>query len=265
MLASAAIIALAGPIAIGMVHAAAQSEATSRPTFEVASVKLHKDDGVGPRNSRTTWGPQGVDLERPLAFIISEAYHIPPGYIVGPSSLTKEALWGALSQGYDIVAKADHRVSRDQLRLMLQSLLADRFQLTMHRESKVRSVYRLVVAKGGPKLEDSEPVGDLVMSRTPEGFVYRHAEAFRICGLLSSHLDRMVVDETGLKGLYNFTVKLPEDLIRNALPKSDLPSPDSPTAGRFADVLKPLGLQLIAGTASVEYLVVDHVERPTEN
>jgi uncharacterized protein (TIGR03435 family) len=76
-------------------------------------------------------------------------------------------------------------------------------------------------------------------------------------------VDRLVVDETGLKGLYNFAVKRPEDL--RAAGKPDGTSPDSPSAATFADVLKPLGLQLVAGMAPVEYLVVDHVGMPSEN
>jgi uncharacterized protein (TIGR03435 family) len=232
----------------------------------VASVKPYKDDGVGPRNSHSSYGPQGVDFGgRTLAFIIAEAYNFPVGRLVGPGSLTKQALWGSLTQGYDIVAKAEHAVPKEQLRLMLQSLLADRFQLKLHWETKTGPVYKLVVAKNGPKLEEPDAPGDLVMSRSADGFVFRNAEILRLTGYLSSYADRLVVDETGLKGLYNFTVKIPEDLRQNPPVKSEGASPDSPTAARFAEVLKPLGLQLIPGTAPVEYLVVDQVQRPSAN
>jgi len=262
----AAITALAGPVVIGVVDpklGRAQSAPTIRPAFEVASVKLYTEEGVGPRNAHSTYGPQGIDLgARTLGFIISEAYQFPPGRIVGSSSLTGDALKGP--PGYDIVAKADHAVTKEQLRLMLQSLLADPFKLTLHRESKTGPVYRLVVAKGGSKVEESEG-GDIAMSGSPDGFVFRNAEMFRLAAYLSAYLDRMVVDETGLKGLYNFVAKIPEDLRQNPPVKSDGGSLDSPSAAVFADVLKPLGLQLIAGTAAVEYLVVDHVERPSEN
>jgi len=247
----------------GILLTAAMALAQS-PTFDVASVKLYKDDGKSPRNSHSTYGPQGIDLgARPLAFIISEAYAFPPGRVV-PASSGKEAILGLLRQGYDIVAKSDHAVPKEQLKLMLQSLLADRFQLTMHRESRTMPVYKLVVAKSGPKLEESEG-GDLVMGGGPDGFQYRNAEVFRLCGHISSYVDRVVVDETGLKGLYNFVVKIPEDLRQNPQPKQDGKSPDSPSAALFAEVLKPLGLQLVGGTAPVEYLVVDRVERPSEN
>ncbi|HEV3198242.1 MAG TPA: TIGR03435 family protein [Bryobacteraceae bacterium] len=262
----AAIAALAGPVIIGFVGARpgrAQSQPTARPAFEVASVKLYKDDGVGPRNAHSTYNPQGIDLgARTIGFIISEAYQFPPGLMVVSSSLPKDALRGPPS--YDILAKADHPVPKEQLRLMLQSLLADRFKLALHRETKTGPVYKLVIAKGGSKLEESEG-GDLTMAGSVDGLVFRNAEVFRLAGYLSSFLDRIVVDETGLKRVYNFTVKAPEELRQNPVVKSEGRAPDSQSAALFADVLKPLGLQLIAATAPVEYLVVDHVERPSEN
>src|ERR1700685_2196459 len=110
------------------------SLATAQPSahlkFEVASVKPWKDDGVSPRNSHATYGPDGINFGAlTLAYIIGEAYQFPVGRIQGTGSLTKESLWAPLRVGYDIVAKVDHPVSRDQLRLMVQSLLADRFKL----------------------------------------------------------------------------------------------------------------------------------------
>jgi uncharacterized protein (TIGR03435 family) len=238
----------------------AQAEATaSPPAFEVASVKLWKDDGVSPRNSHSTYGPQGIDFgARTLGFIIGEAYRFPAGLIV-PGSFSKE-----FREGYDIVAKADRPVPKEELRFMLQSLLAGRFKLTVHRETRMSLVYRLVIAKGGPKLQESEG-GDLVMSGSAEGFVFRNAEVFRLTGYLSSYADRIVVDGTGLTGLYNFAVKVPEDLRQNSPVKSDGRSPDSASADVFAEVLRPLGLRLIAGAARAEYLVIDHLEPPSAN
>jgi bla regulator protein BlaR1 len=270
LLVLAAITALAGPVAIGVVNATAsraQSGPAIRPTFEVAWVKPYKDDGVGPRNSHTSYGPQGVDLgARPLAFIIGEAYNFPVGRVSTPGLLRKGPIWESLTQGYDIVAKADHAVPKEQLRLMLQSLLAYRFKLTLHREAKTGPVYKLVIAKGGPKLEESQEAGGgFIFSGSPDGYVFRNAEMMRLSGFLSGQVDRTVVDQTGLTGLYNFILKMPEELRQNPPVKSDGRSLDSPPSGIFADSLKQLGLQLIAGTAGVEYLVVDHVERPSDN
>jgi uncharacterized protein (TIGR03435 family) len=246
------------------IHAQAQGSAASLPTFDVASVKDHDGPHLGPRDIRWTYGPQGINFRTSLAAAIAEAYNVQGGRIVLPRSLKNELLFGSFGEGYDIVANTDHPVSKQQLRLMIQSLLADRFKLTLHRESKTIPVYKLVVAEGGSKLEESEG-GDLVMSGSAEGFTFRNAEVIRLTGLLSSHLDRTVVDGTGLTGLYSFSVKMPEEWRQSPPAKSEGPTPDSPTAGRFAEVVKPLGLKLIAGTAPVEYLVIDHVERPSEN
>jgi uncharacterized protein (TIGR03435 family) len=158
-------------------------------------------------------------------------------------------------------------VSKDQLRLMLQSLLADRFKRKTHREAKPSPVYKLIVATDGPKLEQAKSNGDdFRMSGNANGFVFTNAEMIRLSGFLSGRVGRIVVDQTGLKGLYNFTLTKPAELLQDpAVVKSEGLPPASQSAGAFADALKALGLQLVAGTAPVDYLVVDHVEHPSEN
>jgi uncharacterized protein (TIGR03435 family) len=202
-----------------------------------------------------------------LGFIIADAYNTPLGRILGPASLTKEALWAPLREGYDMAAKADHPVPRDQLRLMLQSLLADRFKLTLHRESKTGPLYKLIVAKGGPKLEEADATGVFLANASPDGLVFRNAGMVQLSSFLSGRVDRIVVDQTGLEGLYNFVLKMPayqgQDLA--AVKRLDRSSPEAPSAPDFADALKQLGLQLIPDRAPVDYLVVDHVERPSAN
>jgi len=267
-LAVAGIAAITLPVIVGILNAPAiraQSPANT-PQFEVASIKLYKDEIGSVRNS-VFYGPQGINFGGvTLAFIIGEAYNFPVGRIQGPESLTKESLWGPLRQGYDIAAKAEHAVPKEQLRLMLQSLLAGRFKLTLHWEAKEGPVYKLVVAKGGPKLEESDATAGFSFSGAPDGFVFRNAGMVTLSGFLSGRLDRAVVDQTGLKGLYNFVLKRPEDA-RQEPPtvKSDGLSTDSPSAAAFADALKELGLRLVADRAPVDYLVIDHIERPTEN
>jgi bla regulator protein BlaR1 len=242
------------------------THAQPAPKFEVASVKLYQDDGVSPRNLHNSYGPQGIDFRETLAFIIADAYNTPLGRIQGPGSLTKEALWAPLRVGYDIVAKADHPVPKDQLRLMLQSLLADRFKLTLHWEARTGSVYRLVVAKGGPKLEESDAAGVFFFDAR-DGWVFRNAGMVQLSSALAGHVDRVVVDQTGLKGLYNFVLKMPtyegQDLA--AVKRLDGLSPETPSASDFADALRQLGLQLIPDRAPVDYLVIDSVEKPSEN
>ena len=227
--------------------------------FDVASVKPYID---GPRNS-PSYGPQGIDFRGvSLAFAIAEAYRFPPGRIVGPESLTPQPLWGALSTGYDIVAKADQPASREHLRSMLQALLIDRFHLQVHRETRTGPVYLLTGGKNGPKLEESDG-GMLSIETTSEGALFHNAELERLCSYLSSRVDRIVVDGTHLPGLYNFILQKapgePEG------PKSEGISVESKSPAVFAEGLKRLGLQLSATRAPVEYLVVDRVEHPTGN
>ena len=260
-LGAAGLAALAVPLLVGL----AQSQGEGQAAFDVASVKDHDAPHTGSRDVRRTYGPRGVHLVLPLAAIISEAYNILPGRIVLPRELPNETLFGLHGEGYEIDATTEHEASKAELRRMLQSLLADRFRLAAHRENRTGPVYRLVAAKGGAKLEEAKGGGDLVMANGPDGFVFRNAEIYRLAGYLSSYLDRMAVDETGLGGLYNFTVTLPEELRRNPPAKTSGGTVEAPPASVFTEALKPLGLELIAGREPVEHLVVDHVERPSGN
>jgi uncharacterized protein (TIGR03435 family) len=244
-------------------RAIAFSQSDPRPAFEVVSVKIYKDDGVSPRNFRS-YRPEGITFGGcSLGFIISEAYGFTPGRIVGPAFDTKDSLRASLSQGYDIVAKADRPVPKDQIRLMLQSMLADRFNLTLHHESKTGPIYQLVVASTGSKLEESQDVtGSFTFQRSPEGYVFGNSEMMRLSGFLSGQVDRPVVDQSGLKGIYNFTLKVPEDLPQG---KNADRSPDSPSTGIYTEALKRLGLRLIPGNAAVDYLVIDSIDHPSAN
>ncbi len=206
--------------------------AADTPSFDVASVKLFHDDGKSPRNTRT-WTPDSVTFGRcSLAFIIAEAYDIGPGRVIGPESVTREAMWPALSQGYDVIGKAGRTASKQQLRQMLQTLLADRFQLGAHRETKIQPAYKMTVMPGGLQIGESQDGGgSFDLSRTPDGYRFRNAELMRLAGFLSGRLDRTVVDETGVKGVYNFTLRMPEELAPSTGDKSTVGnSPDSPSA-----------------------------------
>jgi uncharacterized protein (TIGR03435 family) len=238
------------------------AQASPRPAFEVASVRPDDGRGNSPR-----FDPAGISFNGvALTAIIGEAYSFPYGRIVGPGSRTPEALWSSLSTGYDIVAKSQGATSKDQLRLMLQSLLAERFKLTVHVESIPGPVYKLIVAKSGPKLDESDTGGVFAMSMSAGSYVFHDTEMRRFIGVLETHLDRPVVDSTGLSGLYNFTFKVPQS--------GSGPEPaDKPKSEIFGDWvgstlfgdLQKIGLQLVADKGPVEYLVVDHVEKPDAN
>ena len=118
--------------------------AVAPPAFEVASIKANNSPG---QNS-TQFGPDTLTIiHLPLANILIQAYGLPPEQIsFGPFDLL-------FDQRYDIVAKAAGRVRRDQMRLMLQNLLADRFHLVVHHEQRFVQGYALLVYKFEPKLQ----------------------------------------------------------------------------------------------------------------
>jgi uncharacterized protein (TIGR03435 family) len=235
---------------------------SARPTFEVASIRPDDGRGNSPRFDAGGINFNGVALTA----IIGEAYNFPYGRIAGPNSRTPEALWSSLSTGYDISAKASGATSKDQIRLMLQSLLADWFKLKLHFESITAPVYKLMVAKNGPKFDESDGGGVFAMSINQGSFVFHNTEMMRFIGVLQGHLDRPVMDATGLKGLYDFTLKAPQTLAETApaeRTKSEI-SGDWVSSTLSAD-LERIGLQLVGDKGPVEYLVIDHVEKPDAN
>ena len=229
----------------------------SAQSFEVASVK------AGRPPARSSFGPlPGGERYRavnaPLNWLISEAYRVPLRQISGlPPAFS--------SDGYDIDAKAEHPVNRDQMLRMLQRLLEDRFKLAVRRESKEMKAYVLVVAKGGAKMEES-PGGDLVVQKVNASkSVYRNIEMPVLANLLAFPVDETVVDQTGLTGVYNFTLNyMPERLGPGVLEGRE-PGPD-PTAPSLTIALQEqLGLKLEARKAPIDMLVIEHVEKLSGN
>jgi uncharacterized protein (TIGR03435 family) len=259
--------------ATGMALALGQS--TTRPAFDVASVKLSKRPKEAGITSVT---PQGINyVGASLRMILAEAYNVKWPSMSSPDARIREML----DEGtYDIIAKADHAVPKEQLMLMLQTLLADRFKLTLHIESRVEPVYKLIVAKDGPKLQESAAGGELNVSGVPGGGLdCRNITMSLLSRYLTSRIGRVVVDQTGLKGQYDFILKvggLPTlDEARAAVSPNVSPDGakvamvailnDWSSSSVFTDIQKQLGLKLESDKAPVDNLVVDHVEKPSEN
>jgi uncharacterized protein (TIGR03435 family) len=262
--------ALAGTLAliIALIGLSSQALPLQTPSFEVASVKQNNRE-VQPALRYT---PSGVDFAGvPLTWIIGEAYQLPyysSTAIVAPDNAVRGLL--IPTNRYDISARASGTVSRNVIRLMLQSLLAERFKLTLHHESKEESVYKLVVGKNGPRLRnsaDQSEVGQPVIANSAEGYDFRHMEMSRLVGFMSSLLDRPVVDSTALKGFYDFELKRQE-----TPPQAEASPQDKSTIMRsgissliFASIESQLGLKLEPGRALVDHVVIDHLEKPSEN
>lgn len=158
------------------------------------------------------------------------------------------------SDRFDIVAKMPVNASDDQLALMLQKLLADRFQVVFHREPRTVAAYALVVAKGGPKLKavDAQPGGILTSSGSGGSSLSGKMGVALLAGLLSNMVDRPVVDLTEIKGVY--------DVDQEWSDRTDGPP------SLFTALEEKLGLHLSNRKTPVDVYIIDHVERaPSEN
>jgi bla regulator protein BlaR1 len=258
LLASAGVVAVAGPIAIetaspSLMRAQSQSP-TDLPAFEVASVKP-TDPSEGPGQMRVAGGGRlelsGVSVK----MLLQQAYRM-SGYRIygGPSWLD--------SARYSIVAKAPGNPTLDEMRPMLQRLLADRFHLALHHEEKDLPVYRLVVAKNGPKFKESEVSGP-PQSRMGMGRIADDkASLDTFASQLGQQLGRFVLNQTGLTGDFDLQMQWTPDPGQNIGGDDSPPPPGADGVSIFTALQEQLGLKLEAGKGPVDVIVVDHAEKP---
>jgi bla regulator protein blaR1 len=280
LLSAAGLLAVAAPVVIGLLHATptgAQSQAQDKigPALPFAEVSIspNKSAGTVPTLGH---GPQPgfADKNVTLRTLIRVAYGVQDSQILeGPKWLNSER--------YDIAAKLDksaadqlQELSREQRivenKRMLQGLLADRFKLALHHETRELPIYALVVAENGPKVEETTTAASNTTNTSPPiptGFpivkghgigvgdgrlTARGATISFLADILSrqSGVSRTVVDETKLTGNYDFTLAW---------------SPDGNGDSILAAVQDQLGLELEPKTAPLEVLVVDHAEQPSKN
>ncbi len=186
--------------------------------------------------------------------LIAWAYGVLPVQVKGgPDWLDPEP--------YYIDARAGNpEAGPEQIRAMSQTLLAERFKLTVHRETQQGQVYKLTVGKSGSKLQDAKDGHKNFINWSGPGQVTftENQGLLGLVNILSSLLGSPVIDETGLKSSYNFSLEFTNP--RDLRPRQ----PDSPPILEDA-VEVQLGLHLQATKAPVEVLVIDHMERPTAN
>jgi uncharacterized protein (TIGR03435 family) len=256
----------AAPIAIGLLIAPAIRAQSTNPSslkFEVATIKLAKPDEQGGGIKPSAGGQTYEAKKVPLKLIIGLMYKIPLHQISGGPGWVDSDL-------YDIQAKADHSYSIDDLHIMFQNLLADRFHLQFHKESKEGSVYALVVDKAGSKMKLNESEQDFKFTITgngPGGIIGTRESMSHFCFWLSSFVfrnERPVLDKTGLDKFYDFKLafapELPPGVDVSKLPQGIMDNPSI-----FVALKEQLGLKLESQKGPVEFFVIDHVERPTEN
>jgi bla regulator protein blaR1 len=243
----------------------------AKPQFEVASIKPADPSQRGMRIQLAPGGrytAAGVTVR----FLIQQAYGVRDFQISGAPG------WVGLDR-FEINAKADAEtaaiVDKDSsdsdllIETMIQGLLEDRFHLKINRETKEMPVYALVLAKGGSKLkENTDGEGPQIM-RSRAKITLKRADLPMMAVLLSQILGRTVVDKTGLKGNYDVTLEwTPEDAQSQGsreggtetAPPAD---PNGPTI--FTALQEQLGLRLESTKGPVQILVIDHVEKPSEN
>jgi uncharacterized protein (TIGR03435 family) len=187
-----------------------------------------------------------------LSTCLQWAYNIPQALVTGPSSLQEVH--------YDITAKTDPSTTQDQMRVMLRTLLADRFKLTFHTEKRELRVYTLTIAKSGTKMHPSAPNGHMFRENSATGMVARSISMKELADYLSDPLDAPLTDGTGLPGRYDFTIDFTPyvDMERNDV------RPD-PAAVLKAALKGDLGLDLLQRKEVLDVMVVDHLGPPSSN
>jgi uncharacterized protein (TIGR03435 family) len=235
-------------------------EKSARLTFDVAVIRPSQPGGRGGGIKPLPGGNGYLVQNVPVKAMISLMYKVPSRQITGDPDWLN-------NQGYDIEAKADHAYSLDDLHLMFQNLLADRFNLKFHKEIREGPVYSLVVAKSGSKMKINESPQDFKIPILPAPgnvFVGTRVPMQYLCYFLGQQEDRPVIDKTGLVKNYDFTLSflpnLPPDILKENLPPGLLDRPS------LSDALQEqLGLKLQPDKGPVEYYIIDHVEKPSEN
>lgn len=243
------------------------------PSFEVASVKASANanepgrgagrggNGMGmllggfARGGRFTTSPGGLTARNAtLSGCIQWAYGVQEYQVSGPEWISNDR--------FEINAKAAGESTDDQLRLMMQTLLAERFKLAFHRQTKELQAYAMVVGKNGPKLKESASQGPGSIRRERMGVTVEGVSAGQLAGALSQVLQIPVFDATGLKGRYDATVDVTPYLADAMGGNSPL---DVVTIATTA-LQELIGLKLEARKGPIEILVIDHAERaPVEN
>ena len=218
--------------------------ATIRPS--AAAVKFEHD-------GRTQVSPGLLRMQDvTVNTCIKWAYGVQDRQISGPGWMDDDH--------WDIMAKADGPANETQMKLMMRTLLADRFKLGFHRQEKELKAFALTVAKGGAKLKEAEGEGKSVMQNSANGTVAKSTTMKEFGDMLSGPLQTPVVDKTGLAGRYDFAIDftnyLPEDM--------KTMRPDATTVIMSA-LQGELGLKLEPQKEMVEVMVVDRVEKPSEN
>ena len=289
LLACAGIAAFVLPLAVGLTNNASQASATL-PSFEAASIKPAKSGNTGLFRIGVDPGGRFVANGANVSILLQLAYNVKENQISGAPGWINSDRFDIQAKPDDAVAAELQKLGPDQRnglqRKLLQSLLADRFKLKLGHQTRELTVYALTVAKSGPKFHESatpsqaqgsgsEPRRGIMMNGRGE-LTVSDARLEMFANALSHQLGRIVLDKTGLSGRYDFTLHwTPEPGEGPAMPGGPGPGrddhggapppPEQSGPSIFTALQEQLGLKLESQKAPVDILVVEHVERPSEN
>jgi bla regulator protein blaR1 len=259
----------------------ATTKTDGKMAFEVISIRRNNALSGPVRFAQTPDGFYSIGLS--MFAIFQVAYAPSEGGPLRGDRIVEAPDWLS-NERYDVVAKVDQadladwqkpQLKQAMLRTMLQAMLAERCEVTVHHESKEVPVYNLVVAKGGPKFKPAETADlDELKRKHPDGgrvtgggLAVRGPNGTQFYGISMAWLaqtalptvaGRPVVDKTGLTDRYDFTLPSAAEP-----PQPNAPPPDDESV--FTALPQALGLRLEPAKGQIETLVIDHVERPTEN
>jgi uncharacterized protein (TIGR03435 family) len=289
LLSKASVLGL--PVLISAFFAFAQSDAL--PRFEIISIKPNTSDDPRLMGLRPLPGGRLNAMNAPARLLIQNAYNVKRYQVVGgPDWLEKDR--------YNIEAKAESNASPQQLMLMLQSLLIDRFMMKTHQETRELPVYVLSAARNGPKLpvpkegdcvtSDPNAPGPLPPPPPPGSGQVQLLPCGRIPGIsltpteariegrkvlmselarmLSMVMGRSVIDRTGFTEPFDLhLVFTPDDSLAGvpAAGRPGIPAADVPGRSLYTAMQEELGLRLESSKGLVEVIVIDHIEKPTAN
>jgi uncharacterized protein (TIGR03435 family) len=240
-----------------------KTDTAPRLEFDVASVKPSKPGADGGGIKPLPGGQTYMATNVPVKLMIKLMFHLNDREISGGPGWLDTDL-------YDVEAKADRPRNIDELHVMFQNLLVDRFKLQYHKETRILPAYELAVDKSGAKLTENKSPEQFDIPIRGTGFgklEATHCSMSYLSWILSQRLDRPVIDQTGLTQFYDFKLEWTPELPPGLAARPDVAANLPPTNGPdiFTAVREQLGLKMESHKGPVEVMIIDHVERPSEN
>jgi len=225
---------------------------TAAPAFEVATIRPSQS---GARGAEIT--PNNLILRNTsLLDIVAFAYGVQNVQISGPDWLSNTR--------FEIQAKAGMPASRDEMRAMLQTLLAERFKVTVHREKKDLSALVLTLGKNGHKLQENSVEGSPSFTTGRLTLTGNGATLAQMTEFISREIGVLIVDRTGLTGRYNYKLDI-NAFVTDEMRRAGGPPMEAPFIISQA-VREQLGFTVDSSKVPVDMVVIDHIEKePTEN